>query len=372
MMLKLNIKLGFAASAIAASALLLTACGAGSAPSKASIDGGVMYPIENGKTKGYMVNEATLKGGYSFGRVPTANELAKWDTDIMPDGTGLPEGSGNAEDGSELYDAKCGSCHGDFGSGGGGYPSLGGKGAAADLRKTLMNQRVDGNDDGATRLFGSYWPEASTLFWYIKDAMPHQAPDSLTTDEVYQLVAFVLNANEMSIDGVEVDEEYELNREKFLKIKMLNKDGFEPSIDGPQGPENVRKFYSVPSNYGAIKVNPAERCMTNCQEPTVSTVYIQNGGINDFHPEMNTKRDMPVLEEVAIDPKKVYANSCAMCHSGYLSPGSDEWAGFLKKGMKKVYANAIHGTQGGMPAKGGTNLSDSNFKLVVDYITTGK
>ena len=372
MMLKINSKLGFAASAITASALFFAGCGSDSVASKPSIDGGVMYPIENGKTANYRVNEATLKGGYTFGRVPTANELAKWDTDVMPDGTGLPEGSGNAEDGAELYDAKCGSCHGDFGSGGGGYPSLGGKGADVDLQKTLMNQRVDGNDDGATRLFGSYWPEASTLFWYIKDAMPHQAPDSLTVDQVYSLVAFVLNANEMSIDGVEVDDEYVLDREKFLKIKMINKDGFEPVIDGPSGPENVRNFYAVPSNYGAIKVNPAERCMTDCQEPTVSTVTIQNGGINDFHPAMNTKRDMPVLKEVAIDPKAEYTKSCAMCHAGYLAPGSSDWDSYLKKGMKKVYASAIHGTEGGMPAKGGTNLSDSNFKLVVDYITTGK
>jgi len=120
--------------------------------------------------------------------------------------------------------------------------------------------------DGPVRVFGTYWPQVSTLWWYIKDAMPHPLTDSLTDDEVYSLVAFVLNANEMEIDGVEVDDEYVLNREKFLKIKMPNRDGFEPNIAGPNGPENVRKYFANAKNFGAqtydVK-NPASRCMHN-------------------------------------------------------------------------------------------------------------
>ncbi len=86
---------------------------------KRVIDGGVMYPIVNGKTSAYHINEETLKGGYTYGKKATDNEIKAWDIDVMPDGTGLPEGSGTVEEGDEVYEAKCASCHGDFGSGSG-------------------------------------------------------------------------------------------------------------------------------------------------------------------------------------------------------------------------------------------------------------
>jgi cytochrome c len=200
---------------------------AGSAAKVPSIDGGVMYPVQNGMTGPYRVNEKAHTGAIKFGRTPTEKEYEEWNTDVMADGTGLPEGEGSVEDGEEIYESKCVMCHGDFGSGGGGYPSLS-KGNAYDLHKTLTNQRIKPDTDGPVRVFGTYWPQASTLWWYIKDAMPHPMTGSLSDDEVYALVAYILNINEMEIDGVEVDDEYVLNREKFLKIKMPNRDGFEP------------------------------------------------------------------------------------------------------------------------------------------------
>jgi len=341
------------------------------APTKASIDGGVSYPVVNGKTGPYYVNTQFNGVKINNGRVPTADEYKEWDSDIMPDGTGLPEGEGTAEEGSDIYDEKCVMCHGDFGSGGAGYPSLA-KGNAEELQATLTNQRIKPDEDGPVRVFGSYWPQASTLWWYIKDAMPHPLTDSLTDDEVYSLVAFILNANEMSIDGEEVDDEYVLNREKFLKIKMPNRDGFEPKIDGPNGPENVRKYFANPHNFGAQKVKPAERCMTNCQEPTAKVVYIQNGGINDFHPPLSAKRDLPVEKEASnFDAKKAYADNCAMCHDSGAAPAPGDkagWAAIIAQGMETVYKKGIEGTDAGMPPKGGSSLSDSNFKSVVDYI----
>jgi cytochrome c len=381
-MLKLDRKSIVSASLAAAVALSLVGCLDGSVKpststteSKASIDGGVFYPVKNGKTSVYLVNEDTLKGGYTNGRTPTANELAAWNTDVMPDGTGLPEGEGSVEDGAEIYDAKCVSCHGDFGSGGGGYPSLA-KGNAVNLQKTLLNQRNKPDADGPVRVFGSYWPEASTLWWYIKDGMPHPAPSSLTPDETYALVAYILNINEMSIDGEEVDDEYVLNREKFLKIKMPNKDGFEPNIYGPDSLKGVRAYYANAKNFGAQNLNQgAVRCMTNCQEPTAQTVYIQHGGISDFSPSMQTARDLPVVEK-ALDPKaelkKIYDDNCMMCHGqeGMGAPvfgDKPAWAKVTDKGMKVVYHNAINGING-MPPKGGTDLSDTKFKSVVDYI----
>jgi cytochrome c len=289
----------------------------------------------------------------------------------MPDGTGLPEGEGSVEEGEEVYEAKCVMCHGDFGSGGGGYPALS-KGNAYELHETLTNQRIKPDTDGPVRVFGTYWPQASTLWWYIKDAMPHPLTDSLSDDEVYALVAYILNINEFEIDGEEVDDEYVLNREKFLKIKMPNVDGFEPKIDGPNGPENVRKYFANPDNFGAQKVKPAQRCMTNCQEKTAKVVYIQGAGINDFHPPLSAVRDLPVeKEETNFDVKKAYADNCAMCHDTGAAPAPGDkagWSGILAQGMDTVYKNGIEGTDAGMPPMGGSSLSVSQFKTVVDYI----
>jgi len=135
-MFKLDRKLIASASVIAVAALFAVGCGSGSAApkgstsinGKATIDGGSIYPIQNGMTGPYSVNTAAHNGGFTYGRKPTQNEIDAWNKDVMPDGTGLPEGSGSVEEGEELYEAQCIMCHGDFGSGAsgtaGGYPAL--------------------------------------------------------------------------------------------------------------------------------------------------------------------------------------------------------------------------------------------------------
>ena len=380
-MFKLDRKLIITASTAAALAVITAGCMGGGTTAGSTevngtptVDGGMVYPVQDNKTGPYYVNTNTLKGGYTNGRVPTANELAAWDMDVMPDGTGLPEGSGSVEDGEALYEAQCVSCHGDFGSGGGGYPSLS-KGNAIDMQKTLTNNRwKDPEADGPVRVFGSYWPQVSTLWWYIRDGMPHPKSKTLSDDETYALTAYILNINEFEIDGEEVDDEYVLDREKFLKIKMPNVDGFEPNIDGPDALQRVRAYYANPTNFGALNLNKgAERCMTNCQKETVKIRRIQNGGIKDFLPPMDSTRSLP-KEEAALDVKSVYADNCAMCHGNGVGPGfgaSAEWAAYSAKGMDKVYANGINGTDGGMPPKGGSTLSDADFKSVVDYLISG-
>jgi len=384
-MLKLNTKLIATASAAAAIAVLTVGCmqnsaepkGTNTVNGKPTIDGGMIYAVKNDKTGPYYVNPQVAVEAKKIynGRIPTANELKAWDKDVMPDGTGLPEGSGSVEEGEEIYEAKCVMCHGDFGSGGGGYPALS-KGNGYELQKTLTNNRWhDPEADGPTRVFGSYWPQVSTMFWYIKDGMPHPKSKTLSDDEAYALTAYMLNINEIEYEGEEIDDEFVLNREKMLKIKMPNENGFIPNIDGPNALDDVRTFYANPTNFGAIKVKASERCMKDCQEKSVVVTRIQGAGISNFLPPMSDVRDLPKEDnkaEVKVDVKEVYNNTCAMCHSSYLAPGSDEWKPFLAEGMETVYKKAIDGTEGGMPAKGGADLSDANFKLVVDYIVHGK
>lgn len=381
-MRKFNTKL-LTATAIGAASLLLAGCmGGGSAAWKTGPDigGGVIYPFEKDKTGPYYINDNAHAMTLNHGRIPTKAELNAWDADIMAgyvyqaegfvEGRGLPEGSGSVEEGEALYEAQCVSCHGDFGSGGGGYPALS-KGNAEEMQKTLTNNRmIDPEADGPIRVFGSYWPQASTMWWYIRDGMPHPKSKTLTADETYALTAYMLNINEMSIDGELVDEEYVLDREKFIKIKMPNENGFEPNIKGPGALQDVRNYFNKAENFGAVKVKPSERCMTNCQSPDAEVVYI-DGGITEFNPPLSAERALPP-KEGAIDPKEVYTNSCAMCHDGYLSPGSSDWAGYTAKGMDKVYENGINGTAGGMPPMGGASLSKEEFKTVVDYVVNGK
>ena len=372
-MFKLDRKLIISACAVSMVALSATSLSA-NAIDKTNIDGGVSYPVVNGKTSVYYVNTQSQGMKINNGRVPTANEIEAWDKDVMPDGTGLPEGSGTAEEGEELYEAQCVMCHGDFGSGGGGYPSLS-KGNAYELQETLTNNRwKDPEADGPTRVFGSYWPVASTMWWYIRDGMPHTKSKTLSNDEVYALTAYMLNINEMEIDGEEVDEEYLLDREKFLKIEMPNRDGFEPSIDGPNGLENVRKFYANHTNFGAQKVDPTKRCMKDCQKESAKVTRVSNGGISDFIPPMSVERNLPPVPEhdLGFNVLKSYQDNCMPCHGaeGMGAPvtGDKEgWAEIVSKGMDTVYKNGIEGING-MPAKGGASVSDAEFKLLVDYM----
>jgi len=337
---------------------------------KKVIDGGVTYPTVDGKRSAYFVNTQTGNGGFSFGRTPTKNEIKAWNIDVMPDGTGLPEGHGTVEEGDELYEEKCAACHFDFGTGGAGYPALQ-KGNAAEGVASLTNQRLSPDDDGPIRVFGTYWPRASTLWWYIKTGMPHPAPMSLTNNEVYAIAAYILSINEMEIDGELVEDEYELDREKFLKIVMPNKDGFIPKIDGPKGTDNIRKFFNDFSNYGN-----GTRCMKNCFDGKPVLSRISGSGISDYEPPITTKRSLPAQKEgkAKTEGQKMYEASCSVCHGtdsmGAPMVGNKKaWEAVLKKGIDMVYDNAIHGING-MPAKGGTTLSDEKVKEIVDYMVS--
>jgi cytochrome c len=204
--------------------------------------------------------------------------------------------------------------------------------------------------------------------------MPHPKSKVLSDDDAYALTAYILNINEFEIDGEEVDDEYVLDREKFLKVVMPNVDGFEPNIDGPNALNDIRTYYANPKNFGAVKVKRSERKMKDCQNDTVKIKRVQNGGIKDFLPPMSDVRDLPKDEKTTLDVKSAYADNCAMCHGNGVGPGfgsSADWKSYTADGMDKVYALGIKGI-GGMPAKGGSSLSDVDFKSVVDYLINGK
>ena len=128
---------------------------------------------------------------YGLGRAATAQEVAAVDVDVGPDGAGLPPGQGSVTDGMVLYAAKCANCHGDKGQGmAPAYPALVGRDPAGEKFEFA-------NDPKIVKTIGNYWPSATSLFDYVRRAMPHLTPGSLTNDEVYALVAYLLAANQI-------------------------------------------------------------------------------------------------------------------------------------------------------------------------------
>ena len=345
---------------------------------KGAIDGGVIYPRKNGVYTAYRYNEQSTKG-INFGRTPTANEIKAWDKDIRPDGVGLPDGEGSVEEGDELYEAQCSSCHGEFGAGGKGYPQLTGGNQEKDengIVKTLKNQRLKPGMDATKRTIGTYWPYTSTLVWYIRDAMPYAHPKSLTDNEVYAIVAYLLANNNITIDGKEMDDEFVLNREKLLKVTLPNVNGFYPNVDGPNGIENIRAFFAN----RAKNIGAGTRCMSNCKDPgmdgkTEASVMKIRFEVKDVVPPYSTVRDLPAEKEDKTISKaeKLYNETCKLCHGtdtmGAPRVGdADAWHEVVAKGFGKVVGNAIDGV-GGMPPKGGNEeLTNTEVKQIVEFM----
>jgi cytochrome c len=143
----------------------------------------------------------STKSGYGIGRIATPQEIAGWDIDVRPDGQGLPDGKGSVKDGEEVYMAKCAACHGEFGEGAGRWPHIaGGQGSLAshDPNKTV----------------GSYFPYLSSVFDYVRHTMPFGDAQSMTNDELYATVAYLLYLNDI------VDEKFVLTKETFKTVKM--------------------------------------------------------------------------------------------------------------------------------------------------------
>jgi S-disulfanyl-L-cysteine oxidoreductase SoxD len=143
---------------------------------------------------------------YGLGKPATPAEIAGWDIDVRPDGKGLPKGHGSVAEGQVIYDAKCASCHGTFGESNSYLQIAGGVGTLGS--------------DAPIRTTGSKLNYATTLFDYIRRAMPFDNPQSLANDEVYALTAYVLNLNDiLAGDAV-------LDQDSLPRLKMPNRDGF--------------------------------------------------------------------------------------------------------------------------------------------------
>lgn len=155
----------------------------------------------------------SVKGHYGFGDAAPGELIDKWAIAVPPDGEHLPPGGATAADGEDVYMNRCASCHGE---GLGGVQGTGGV-ALVGGRGTLP---ADG--EPAKKTVESYWPYATTIFDYVRRAMPFTDPGSLTDREVYAVTAYIL------YKGGIIAEDEEMNAEALPRVMMPNRDGFFP------------------------------------------------------------------------------------------------------------------------------------------------
>lgn len=207
-------------------------------------------PMEN------VASDAPPHGVFNLGRSATGDEVAAWDIDIRPDGAGLPEGSGTVTRGEELFSEQCAACHGVFGEGAGRWPVLaGGQG-------TLK-------DDRPVKTIGSYWPYLSTVYDYVRRAMPFGNSRSLSDDDVYAITAYLLYLND-----IVTDEEFELSKSNFNDMELPNAGNFKPD-DRLAEPNYAEK---------------AEPCMSDCK-PEPATVKMR-AAVLDVTPDAENGDDV--------------------------------------------------------------------------------
>jgi mono/diheme cytochrome c family protein len=148
---------------------------------------------------------AAMAAGPNLGKPIAPADIAAWDISIQPDGTGLPPGGGTPAQGAKIYAQKCVACHGENGKGANNAPLVGGAPIA--------------NMD-STRTIANFWPYPTTVFDYIRRAMPWPQPRSLTDNEAYALTAYILAENKI------IGQNDSMNAETLPRVRMPNRDGF--------------------------------------------------------------------------------------------------------------------------------------------------
>jgi cytochrome c len=301
-----------------------------------------------------------------LGKPATPQEIAGWDIDVKPDGTGLPKGRGSVAEGQVIYDAQCASCHGTFGESNSYLQIAGGVGTLGS--------------DTPIRTTGSKLNYATTLFDYIRRAMPFNAPQTLSANEVYALTAYVLNLNDiLGADAV-------LDQDSLPKLRMPNRDGFTTAHgfmrrDGKPDTANVA-------------------CMRDCAGEVRLSSEMPSYAVDQHGNLADQRRAMGAIEGVKTasaepTPAKSAAKAagglelakrygCIACHAvdtKLVGPGFREIAArYVRDGVRPADAEARlvakvkaggAGAWGDVPMPGQPQVGAADSRTIVQWILAG-
>ncbi|MEN8682380.1 c-type cytochrome [Marivita sp.] len=273
------------------------------------------------------------EGKFGLGRPALAEEVAAWDVDISPDGTGLPVGSGSVEDGEMVFSENCAVCHGEFAEGVDNWPKLAGG------EDTLA-------DEDPLKTVGSYWPYLSTAWDYVHRSMPYGNAQTLSDDDVYAIVAYMLYSNFL------VEDDFVLSNENFLEVEMPNANGFiiddraeteytiwrtEPCM------ENCKDSVEITMRATVLDVTPEEEGAEAASEeaPVVQTAAVEEPVAETAEPEA-----VAVVADAGPDPELVAAGEkvfgkCKACHQ--VGDGAKNRSGPALNGIVGAEIAAVDG-----------------------------
>ena len=294
-----------------------------------------------------LIAAPALAEKYGLGRPATADEISAWDIDVAPDGTGLPVGSGDVLTGEEIFADYCAICHGDFAEGVDNWPKLAGGADTLDHEDPL-------------KTVGSYWPYLSTTWDYVNRSMPFGNAQTLTADEVYAIVAYILYSNDL------VDDDFVLSNENFLDVDLPNKDGF--IIDDREAAEahfwkdapcmsDCKETVEITMRAAVLDVTPEETKARKVQELIKAT---KPRATSEVAPapaaaeEAAVEEEAAPVEQVALDPdlvkkgEKVF-KKCKACHQ--VGEGAKSKTGPILNGIIGASVGAVEGFKYSKPMK---------------------
>jgi len=324
-----------------------------------------------------------------IGRTATPAEVAAWDIDVRPDFKGLPKGSGSVAKGQEIWEAKCASCHGTFGESNEIFTPIAGGTSADDIKTGRVASLKDTKQPQRTTLMKV--PTVSTLWDYTYRAMPWNAPRSLTPNDTYALVAFILSLGEI------VPDNFVLSDKNIADVKMPNRNGMttkhgfwnvtgKPDVNGNACMNNCVPFVQIGSTLPEFARNAHE----NIEEQ--NRLYGPYRGADTTKPPI---KQLPGSAGVGLahaadthssaakGPAALFKNeNCSACHAQnakLVGPSISDVAkkyegqsGSLDKLMTKVKVGGA-GVWGSIPMPAQAQLSDEDRKtLVVWMLSSGK
>ena len=334
---------------------------------------------------GTVVAESST-GFEGVGREATPNEVKAWDIDVRPDFKGLPQGSGSVADGMMIWEAQCASCHGVFGESNEVFTPIVGGTTDEDMETGRVASLTDPAQPARTTLMKV--PTISTLYDYIYRAMPWNAPRSLSADDTYAVLAYILNL------GYILPDDYILSHQNIAEVQAIM-----PNRNGMTTDHGLWTVDGEPD----VK---AEACMTDCVDEVVVTSslpdFTRNAhdnlaaqkrtfgafrGVNTTEPPLSDLPGVdfkPVVakaETANIDPKKLFTqNNCAACHaaaSAMVGPSIQQIADKYKDTPEmwvelhtKVKEGAV-GTWGSIPMPPHPQVSDDDVTVMIEWMMKG-